>query len=147
VLIRVPDMKRFDQKQLLDAYYARDLVPVWLDEIKIVPEFPTPSEEVRANPNLKKLEGEWRTADEAPRKFWLSFEAGTIRLHTTRLGYWATTRVPLAEVGDDFLKCAVLEKSPVTYKKVGDVLSINVARQSDFHGQFQLRRKMEDDPE
>jgi hypothetical protein len=142
VQVRVADMGRFDEKQLLTALYDRDLVPAWLETIKPSADFPAVAEDVLRHEAVKRLDGEWRTDDSASRKFWLSIHAGHIRLHTTKPGYWTSTRGPILQAGADSLRCAgdTVRPIDVKYKQDGETLTIHVPAPSAYQGEFKLFR-------
>jgi hypothetical protein len=146
VTARVPDMQRFDQKQLLAAFQSRDLSPVYIEEIARASNPAAPEAEIVSSPLLKPLEGEWRTNDVAPRKFWLDVQSGMLRLHTTKLGFWTTRRTPIVSVAKDAITFKEGEKSiALTYKLDLDGLVIEIPAPSVFQGQFKLGRKIEEE--
>ncbi len=138
-------MKRFDQKQLLDAYYARELTPMWIEQITPINALVPPEMAIATNPDLKSLAGEWQTSEIAPRRFCLDFQAGVIRLQTSKLGFWTSRRTPILSVKGDVITFEEAEKSiTMRFKLERGELTIQVPGPSVFQGEFKLSRKTDE---
>jgi hypothetical protein len=146
VQVRIPDIKRFDEKQLLKELHGRGLVPAWVEEIKPLPDMPPAASDVLDNQALKALEGEWRTNEVAPRKFWFRVKEGYLRLHTTRHGFWSAATTPILDAGKDWIQYGSdpAKGLQVKYKMEADALVVEVPAPSVYQGRFKLFRKGSD---
>lgn len=146
VTVRVTDMRRFDQQQLIESFSARELVPMWLEEIKPLSDVPAVAMDVLSNESYRALTGDWRTDESAERKFWLAIREGMIRLHTTKIGFWTSSTFPIRSVGSEMITCAAGENTfNVTYQKHPNGLAVQIASPSDFQGEFTLYREGQND--
>lgn len=135
-------MSKFNEIELVQAFYDQHLIPTLLHEVKPLEDPLVPT--ILNDPVLGSLKGEWRTSETARRKFWLTIDRGTVRLHTTKIGHWIWTTAPVLDVGKDWIEYGnPVRKERLTYRLEEKTLTISVPAPSVFQGQFRLRQDNE----
>lgn len=148
VRVRVPDMTKFDHRQMIDAFKGKGLPSVAIVEFKEFVPLPQAAAEKRDAilESLLDFQGEWHGYNKG-QKFWLTIAGDTIRLHTVYSGFWSTSTTRIHDAGEGWLHFGndLAHPHELRFQRQDNAWLVQIAYPNTYHGEYKMLSPEDDD--